>query len=241
MSPSSRSLPGDSHTLPLGKGPWSLQNDSDMTSTGTTCLAPTPALTLWVPDPLPAMCLPGKSWGCWLSWLQGMGLWSELGCAEGAWMYGCCGVCFSEWYPELGQPWFAHRHRASAERTDTSLKLHHKPPSSTETLALLCLLCHPALSCMPVCPSAFPISFSSPHPCLPSLGTSQTCFWTVLHHALVHHYSIMSPRTAPQLLSVSSRRTTETGRELPGRKASWATGWGTLLKVYFHDAPYPQL
>ena len=97
-----------------------------------------------------------------------MVLCSQLGCAEGAWMYRCCGVCFSEQCPGLGQTWFAHRHRASAARAGVSPKVHHKPATSTETLALLCLPCHPALSCMLFCPSAFPISPSSPQT-LPSI------------------------------------------------------------------------
>ena len=135
-----RPLPGDSPALALGKGAWSLQNDPSMPSTGTPCLAPTSAVMLWVPAPRPAVCLPGKSQGCWLSCLQGKVLCSHLGCAEGAGMSGCCGVCFAEWCPELGQHWFAHRHRVSAERAGVSLKVHHRPASSTETLALLCLL-----------------------------------------------------------------------------------------------------
>lgn len=123
---------------------------------------PGTALTLWVPAPLQATCLLGKNWGCWLSWLQGMVLCSQLECAEGARMHSCCGVCFSEQCPELGQPWSAHRHRASAERAGVNLKVHHKPASSTETLALLCLPCHPALSCMFLQPSA--LLSPPPHP-----------------------------------------------------------------------------
>lgn len=122
-----------------------------------------------------------------------------------------------------------------------TLKLHQKPTSSTKTLALLCLPCHPALSCMLVCLSAFPISPSSPQT-LPFINWDIPDLFLDCLTPCTGCSSRTSPKSRSQLLSIS--RTTETGwliRLLPGKAANGARGWGPLLKIYFHDASHLQL